>query len=131
MRPAQPLSQFPHETAQSTSHDRAQEEANEQHRFGQVAAQWDLIHPQGSDEWNAMLEELLAHDVILDPTLTAYLASRDVMRARIAEWQEKYTLPSLCVQKWPRIQATQAPSVPLARRFAISSVSGQRSPSVR
>ncbi len=69
--------------------------ANEQHRFGQVAAQWDLIHPQGSDEWNAMLEELLSHDVILDPTMTAYLASRDVMRARTAEWHERYTLPSL------------------------------------
>ncbi|MDE2806448.1 MAG: amidohydrolase family protein [Gemmatimonadota bacterium] len=69
--------------------------ANEQHRFGQVAAQWDLIHPQGSDEWNAMLEELLSYDVILDPTMTAYLASRDVMRARTAEWHERYTLPSL------------------------------------
>ena len=69
--------------------------ANEQHRFGQVAAQWDLIHPPGSDEWNAMLEELLSHDVILDPTMTAYLASRDVMRARTAEWHERYTLPSL------------------------------------
>ena len=69
--------------------------ANEQHRFGQVAAQWDLIHPQGSAEWNAMLEELLSYDVILDPTMTAYLASRDVMRARTAEWHERYTLPSL------------------------------------
>ena len=69
--------------------------ANEQHRFGQVAAQWDLIHPQGSDEWNAMLTELLSYDVILDPTMTAYLASRDVMRARTAEWHERYTLPSL------------------------------------
>lgn len=69
--------------------------ANEQHRFGQVARQWNLIHPPGSDEWNAMLEELLALDVTLDPTMTAYLASRDVMRARTAEWHERYTLPSL------------------------------------
>ena len=69
--------------------------ANEQHRFGEVANQWNMIHPQGSDEWNAMLEELLEHDVVLDPTMTAYLASRDVMRARTAEWHEQYTLPSL------------------------------------
>ena len=69
--------------------------ANEQHRFGEVARQWDMIHPQGSDEWNAMLEELLEHDVILDPTMTAYLASRDVMRARTADWHQRYTLPSL------------------------------------
>ena len=27
--------------------------------------------------------------------MTAYLASRDVMRARTAEWHERYTLPSL------------------------------------
>jgi hypothetical protein len=68
---------------------------DEQHRFGQVGRQWNLIHPQGSDEWNALLEELLALDVTLDPTMTAYVATRDVMRARTAEWHEKYTLPSL------------------------------------
>jgi imidazolonepropionase-like amidohydrolase len=68
---------------------------NEQHRFGQVARQWNLIHPQGSDEWNALLQELLEFNVVLDPTMTAYLASRDVMRARTADWHEKYTLPSL------------------------------------
>ncbi len=68
---------------------------NEQHRFGQVARQWNMIHPQGSDEWKAMLTELKELDVTLDPTMTAYLASRDVMRERRAEWQDKYTLPSL------------------------------------
>jgi imidazolonepropionase-like amidohydrolase len=69
--------------------------SDEQHRFGQVARQWNLIHPPGSDEWNAFLGELRDLDVTLDPTMTAYLASRDVMRARTAEWHEKYTLPSL------------------------------------
>jgi imidazolonepropionase-like amidohydrolase len=68
--------------------------ANEQHRFGQVARQWDMIHPPGSDEWNALLKELKELDITLDPTMTAYLASRDVMRARNADWHEKYTLPS-------------------------------------
>lgn len=68
---------------------------NEQHRFGQVARQWDLIHPPGSPQWNALLEELLELDVTLDPTMTAYLASRDVMRERTADWHEKYSLPSL------------------------------------
>ena len=68
---------------------------NEQHRFGQVARQWNLVYPPGSDEWNALLAELLELDVTLDPTMTAYLASRDVMRARNADWHEKYTLPSL------------------------------------
>ncbi len=69
--------------------------SNEQHRFGQVARQWNLIHEQGSEEWNALIQEFLELDFILDPTMTAYLASRDVMRARTADWHEDYTLPSL------------------------------------
>lgn len=69
--------------------------SNEQHRFGQVARQWNLIYPPGSDEWNAMLAELKELDVTLDPTMTAYIATRDVMRARTADWHEQYTLPSL------------------------------------
>ncbi len=68
---------------------------DEQHRFSQVAHQWNLIHAQGSEEWNALLQELLELRTILDPTMVAYLASRDVMRARNADWHEKYTLPSL------------------------------------
>jgi imidazolonepropionase-like amidohydrolase len=68
---------------------------DESHRFGQVANQWSMIHPPGSEQWNALLEELRDLDVTLDPTMTAYLASRDVMRARNADWHERYTLPSL------------------------------------
>ena len=68
---------------------------DEQFRFGQVARQWDKIHPPGSPEWNAVIEEFLALDFILDPTMTAYLASRDVMRARKADWMDEYVLPSL------------------------------------
>ena len=67
----------------------------EQNRFSQVAYQWNLIHKQGSEEWNALLEEFLELGTILDPTMVAYLASRDVMRARNADWHAKYTLPSL------------------------------------
>jgi imidazolonepropionase-like amidohydrolase len=69
--------------------------ADEQHRFGMVARQWNLVHKQGSPEWKALLEELKERNVILDPTMTAYLASRDVMARRNADWHEKYTLPSL------------------------------------
>jgi hypothetical protein len=68
---------------------------DEQHRFGQVARQWNLVHPPGSPEWKALIDELLEHDLVLDPTMTAYLASRDVMRERTAEWHQTYTLPSL------------------------------------
>lgn len=68
---------------------------NEQHRFSQVARQWNLISPQGSKEWNDLIRFFLEHGTFLDPTMTAYLAGRDVMRARTADWHEKYTLPSL------------------------------------
>ncbi len=68
---------------------------NEQDRFAQVAMQWDRIYPRGSDEWNALLDEFLELDLILDPTMTAYVAVRDVMRERRAEWHDTYTLPSL------------------------------------
>lgn len=68
---------------------------DEYHRFSQVARQWNLIHEPGSDEWNALIEEFLALDFIIDPTFSIYAAGRDVMRARNADWHEDYTLPSL------------------------------------
>jgi cytosine/adenosine deaminase-related metal-dependent hydrolase len=68
---------------------------DEQDRFGQVARIWDKIHPRGSKEWNALIDELLSLKLTLDPTMTIYAASRDVMRARTAEWHDAYTLPSL------------------------------------
>ncbi|MDH3652348.1 MAG: amidohydrolase, partial [Saprospiraceae bacterium] len=68
---------------------------DEQARFIQVAYQWDKIHERGSKEWKALIDEFLALNFIIDPTMTAYLAGRDVMRERTAEWHDKYTLPSL------------------------------------
>lgn len=68
---------------------------DEQMRFGQVARQWNLIHPPGSDEWSALIDEMLALNFYINPTMTIYSAGRDVMRARNADWHEKYTLPSL------------------------------------
>ena len=41
------------------------------------------------------MDELLELDFTLDPTLNIYEASRDLQRARRAEWHEDYTLPSL------------------------------------
>lgn len=68
---------------------------DEQFRFGQVARLWDQIHPPGSPEWTAYLQEHPKLGTIFDPTLTAYAATRDVMRMRNADWHAKYTLPSL------------------------------------
>jgi imidazolonepropionase-like amidohydrolase len=68
---------------------------DEQHRFGQVARLWDQIHPRGSERWITVINELLELGFIIDPTMTIYEASRDVMRARTADWHADYTLPSM------------------------------------
>ena len=66
---------------------------DEQHRFGQVARQWNMVKP-GGEKWNALLDELLELKYFINPTMTIYSAGRDVMRARNADWHEDYTLPS-------------------------------------
>jgi len=67
---------------------------NEQHRFGQVGRLWYQSAERGSDQWNDLIDRFLELDFGIDPTMTIYEASRDVMRAREAEWHEEYTLPS-------------------------------------
>ena len=67
---------------------------NEQHRFGQVARQWNLIAGRGSEKWQTLLEEFKALDFTLDPTFGIYSAGRDVMRVRNADWHKEYTLPT-------------------------------------
>jgi cytosine/adenosine deaminase-related metal-dependent hydrolase len=68
---------------------------NEQQRFGGAADIWDQTVEPGSPEWTAYLEEQKANHVTFDPTFTIYSASRDLMRARNADWQARYALPSL------------------------------------
>ncbi len=68
---------------------------NEQHRFGQAGRLWKQAAKPFSDHWNAVMDELTEIDFTLVPTFTIYEASRDLMRARRAEWHEEYTLPSL------------------------------------
>ncbi len=72
-----------------------QDNGDEYMRFAQVAHNWDKIYPPGSPEWKAFLEDMKAHDAIMNPTMTIYSANRDLMRAYTAEWHDKYTLPSL------------------------------------
>jgi hypothetical protein len=68
---------------------------NEQDRFGQAGRLWKQAAPPYSERWNAVMNELIKLDFTLVPTLTIYEASRDLMRARRAEWHDEYTLPSL------------------------------------
>jgi len=68
---------------------------NEQDRFGQAGRLWKQAAEPYSAHWNAVMDSLLELDFTIDPTLTIYEASRDLMRARTAEWHDDYTLPSL------------------------------------
>ncbi len=68
---------------------------NEQHRFEEAGKLWKQAAKPYSDHWNAVMNELLELDFTLDPTFNIYEASRDLQRARRAEWHEVYTLPSL------------------------------------
>jgi len=68
---------------------------DEQWRFSQVARLADQIVEPGGAEWDAYLERQLERGVTMNPTFNIYSASRDVMRARNADWHARYTLPSL------------------------------------
>jgi hypothetical protein len=68
---------------------------NEYDRFGQAGRLWKQAARPGSERWNAVMDEMLDLGFTIDPTMTIYEASRDVMRARRAEWHDIYTLPSL------------------------------------
>lgn len=68
---------------------------NEQHRFEEAGKLWKQAAKPYSKHWNKVMDELLSLDFTLDPTFNIYEASRDLHRARRAEWHETYTLPSL------------------------------------
>ena len=68
---------------------------DESRRFGEAGKLWAQTAAPGSEKYEAVIKELLALDFTLDPTFTIYNASRDLMRARRADWHQQYTLPSL------------------------------------
>ena len=68
---------------------------NEQHRFGQAGRLWKQAAEPGSEKWNAVRDELIGLDFTLNPTLTIYEASRDLMREMNADWQQDYAHPNL------------------------------------
>lgn len=76
---------------------------NEQDRFGGVAEIWHQVYGPDTPQWHDYLAEQLAHHVNFDPTFNIYAASRDLMRARNADWHEKYTTPEL----WDYFQSTR------------------------
>ena len=68
---------------------------DEQHRFENAGKLWRQAAEPGSEHWNHVMETLLERDFAIVPTFSIYLASRDWMRSRRAEWHDEYTMPSL------------------------------------
>lgn len=78
---------------------------DEQDRFFEFTRIIDSIHEPGGPEWNAYLREQLDRDVTFNPTFNIYSASRDLMRAKNADWHAQYTLPSLTRFFAPSLEA--------------------------
>ncbi len=76
---------------------------NEYDRFAGVADIWNQIYEPDSPEWKAYLEKQKRMGIVFDPTFTIYAASRDLMRAKNADWHAKYTMPRL----WKFFQSTR------------------------
>ncbi|MGD9022058.1 MAG: amidohydrolase family protein, partial [Lysobacterales bacterium] len=68
---------------------------NEQHRFGEAGRLWAQAARPGSAKWRQVRDELIELDFTINPTLTIYEASRDLMREMNADWHADYTPPSL------------------------------------
>ncbi|MGV6831983.1 MAG: amidohydrolase family protein, partial [bacterium] len=68
---------------------------NEQDRFEEAGKLWKQAAKPYSEHWNNVMNELLELDFTIDPTFNIYEASRDLHRARRAEWHEDYTMPAL------------------------------------
>ncbi|GAB4118156.1 MAG: amidohydrolase family protein [Wenzhouxiangellaceae bacterium] len=68
---------------------------NEQHRFGEAGRLWQQAAAPGSERWNAVRDELIELDFTINPTLTIYEASRDLMREQRAIWHDDYAHPRL------------------------------------
>jgi len=68
---------------------------DEQHRFEEAGRLWRQAAGPGTERWQHVLDTLLKRDFAIVPTFTIYMASRDWMRSRRAEWHDEYTMPSL------------------------------------
>ncbi|HEU4969849.1 amidohydrolase family protein [Sphingomonas sp.] len=68
---------------------------DEQQRFGESGRLWVQAAKPGSAKWEEVMQTLLDRGFTLDPTFTAYLASRDLMRMYRAVWHSDYTMPAL------------------------------------
>ena len=68
---------------------------DEQDRFEEAGKLWAQAAAPGSARWAYVRDTLLERKFAIIPTFSIYVASRDWMRSRQAEWHAAYTMPSL------------------------------------
>ena len=68
---------------------------NEQDRFGEAGQLWRQAAKPGHPRYEEVMSTLLNRDFHITPTFSIYVANRDWMRARNADWHADYTLPYL------------------------------------
>lgn len=88
-----PEAMFPDRTVQHFP--LAYNDMDEVDRFSAAGALWQQTAEPGSARWEETLDELLALGTTLVPTFNIYNATRDVARARGAEWHADYLSPEL------------------------------------
>ncbi|NLU69333.1 amidohydrolase [Streptomyces sp. HNM0574] len=64
-------------------------------RWREVAKVVRYTHAPGSRQWWDYLKEQRDNGVTFGPTMTVYLAGRDLKRARGLEWHPRFVMPSL------------------------------------
>ncbi|MEO9971954.1 MAG: amidohydrolase family protein [Hyphomonadaceae bacterium] len=68
---------------------------DEQDRFSQAGELWAQAAGPGTERWDEVMDTLLARNFDITPTFSIYVANRNWMAARRAEWHDTYTLPDL------------------------------------
>lgn len=88
-----PEALFEHQTIQNYSPEYNYN--NEQHRFAEAGRLWAQAAKPDTEKWEKVRDELISLDFTINPTMTIYEASRDLMREMNADWHDEYTLPTL------------------------------------
>ncbi len=68
---------------------------NEEIRFADAGRFWSQAAEPGSEQWNAVMEELLELDLTIIPTMAVYERNRDLSRVKYSEWHREYASPML------------------------------------
>lgn len=72
---------------------------NEDDRWRDAGRTWHQAAAPGSAEWNTLMDELLARDFTIAPTMHFYDYLRNSMARRNADWHAEYSSPAM-LRRW-------------------------------